>query len=104
MQHDQNNIVGDLYVTIDVDFPKGEFSGDQRESNVGRCFSVSHFYSSSSSCSHQESSQSGIQTSTVQWPLNPSLKLPFVVVVILFRPIFARFLSLHCDGLWLDNL
>ena len=35
--------------------------------------------------------------------MNPSLKLPFIVV-ILFRPIFARFLSLHCDGVWLDNL
>ena len=40
-QHDQNNIVGDLYVTIDVDFPKGEFSGDQRESNVDRCLDAS---------------------------------------------------------------
>ncbi|CAF1282279.1 unnamed protein product, partial [Rotaria sordida] len=30
-QHDQNNIVGDLYVTIDVDFPKGEFNDEQRE-------------------------------------------------------------------------
>ena len=31
-QHDQNNIVGDLYVTIDIDFPKGEFDNEQRES------------------------------------------------------------------------
>ncbi|CAF5193716.1 unnamed protein product, partial [Rotaria magnacalcarata] len=30
-QHDQNNIIGDLYVTIDVDFPKGELSDEQRE-------------------------------------------------------------------------
>ena len=30
-QHDQNNIVGDLYVTIDVDFPKGELSEEQRD-------------------------------------------------------------------------
>ena len=30
-QHDQNNIIGDLYVTIDVDFPKGEFNDEQRE-------------------------------------------------------------------------
>ncbi|CAF2797902.1 unnamed protein product [Rotaria sp. Silwood2] len=30
-QHDQNNIVGDLYVTIDIDFPKGEFNDEQRE-------------------------------------------------------------------------
>jgi len=31
-QHDQNNIVGDLYVTIDVDFPKSELNDEQRES------------------------------------------------------------------------
>jgi len=30
-QHEQNNVFGDLYVTIDVDFPKGEMSNDQRE-------------------------------------------------------------------------
>ncbi|CAF1032855.1 unnamed protein product [Rotaria magnacalcarata] len=30
-QHDQNNIIGDLYVTIDVDFPKGAFDNEQRE-------------------------------------------------------------------------
>ncbi|CAF1595796.1 unnamed protein product [Adineta ricciae] len=30
-QHDQNNIVGDLYVTVDIDFPKGELTGEQRE-------------------------------------------------------------------------
>lgn len=30
-QHDQNNIVGDLYVTIDVDFPKSELNDEQRE-------------------------------------------------------------------------
>jgi DnaJ-class molecular chaperone len=33
-QHDQNNIIGDLYVTIDVDFPKGEFSDEQREGKI----------------------------------------------------------------------
>jgi DnaJ family protein B protein 11 len=32
-QHDQNNIIGDLYVTIDVDFPKREFNDEQREGN-----------------------------------------------------------------------
>jgi DnaJ family protein B protein 11 len=32
-QHDQNNIIGDLYVTIDVDFPKGELNEQQREGN-----------------------------------------------------------------------
>ena len=30
-QHEQNNVFGDLYVTIDVDFPKGEVSNEQRE-------------------------------------------------------------------------
>ncbi|CAF0819117.1 unnamed protein product [Didymodactylos carnosus] len=29
--HESNTIVGDLYITIDVDFPKGEFNSDQRE-------------------------------------------------------------------------
>jgi DnaJ family protein B protein 11 len=32
-QHDQNNIIGDLYVTIDVDFPKAELNDEQREGN-----------------------------------------------------------------------
>lgn len=30
-QHDQNTIVGDLYVTIDVDFPKGELADEQKD-------------------------------------------------------------------------
>lgn len=30
-QHEQNTITGDLYVTIDVDFPKGELNDQQRE-------------------------------------------------------------------------
>lgn len=32
-QHDQNKIIGDLYVTIDVDFPKNELNDEQRECN-----------------------------------------------------------------------
>jgi DnaJ family protein B protein 11 len=30
-QHDQNTIFGDLYITIDVDFPKSELNDEQRE-------------------------------------------------------------------------
>lgn len=33
-QHDQNTIVGDLYVTVDVDFPKNELDNEQRQSLV----------------------------------------------------------------------
>ena len=30
-QHDQNNVLGDLYITIDVDFPRTEFNDAQRK-------------------------------------------------------------------------
>lgn len=33
-QHDQNNVIGDLYVTIDVDFPKGELDNEKKEGNI----------------------------------------------------------------------
>lgn len=36
-QHDQNTVVGDLYITIDVDFPKGQLSDEQRE---GKNYSI----------------------------------------------------------------
>ncbi len=37
--HDQNNIIGDLYVTVDVDFPKSELNNEQRE---GKYFSYNN--------------------------------------------------------------
>ena len=30
-QYDRNTVFGDLYVTIDVDFPKSELDNEQRE-------------------------------------------------------------------------
>ena len=46
-QHDQNNIIGDLYVTIDVDFPKGELNVEQQEGNspISLHSSLAHSFS-----------------------------------------------------------
>lgn len=46
-QQDQNKVIGDLYVTIDVDFPKNELSDDQRDSKFlfdrNDCHSICRF-------------------------------------------------------------
>ena len=64
-EHDQNNIIGDLYVTIDVDFPKGAFDNEQREGNSST--DLSFFEYKNNSFSYQNSIATRIETSTVQW-------------------------------------
>ena len=64
-QHEQNTITGDLYVTIDVDFPKGELNDQQREgqSLTSNLFSMQILSHSRST----KSIQSRIETSIIQW-------------------------------------
>lgn len=73
-QHEQNNVFGDLYVTIDVDFPKGEMSNDQRESN-SRFFFVDFVLKFLFQIfSDKKFVQSTIENSTLQWNLEFSFQ------------------------------
>ena len=63
-QHDRNTVMGDLYITVDVDFPEGQLSNEQRESKqVLLPLAISHLFSSSD----WNIITSTIQTSLVQW-------------------------------------
>ena len=66
-QHEQNTIVGDLYVTIDVDFPKGEVTDEQRECKTKEfqidSLTIVFFFSNFSG---EKSSPTRIETSSIQ--------------------------------------